>query len=211
MDKKSKTIAVLGASGATGQEVVTALLAKGYQVKAGVHNRNNFKAKPGLTVVKIDARETKDQSKLLAGCDAVVSLLGHGRKTPPTMQQDALKATLAAMKGQKIKRVIMLTGTGVRQPGDKPNWWNNLLNASIKTIDPARIKDGQMASHLLQTSDTDWTLLRVLKLTNQTSHKPVKLTAHGPAAWLTPRRQVAAAVVMLLESKSQIKQSPILS
>ena len=42
LDKKNKTIAVLGAAGATGQEVVSALLAKGYQVRAGVHNRNNL-------------------------------------------------------------------------------------------------------------------------------------------------------------------------
>lgn len=211
MDKKNKTIAVLGAAGATGQEVVSALLAKGYQVRAGVHNRNNLGVKPGLTIVKIDATKTDDQKKLLQGSDAVVSLLGHGRKTPPSMQQDAMKATLAAMQQHKITRIIMLTGTGVRQPGDTPNWWDNLLNASIKTIDPARIKDGQMASQLLQASGTDWTLLRVLKLTNQAKFKPVNLTDNGPAAWLTPRRQVAAAIIVLLESKKHIKKSPILS
>ena len=53
-------------------------------------------------------------------------------------------------------RLISLTGTGVRFPGDKITLIDRILNLSISIIDPKRIKDGKNHVTLLKNSDLDW-------------------------------------------------------
>jgi hypothetical protein len=125
------------------------------------------------------------------------------------VQTDAIKNAVEAMKSENIKRIISLTGTGVRLPDDNPNLIDKILNIAVNIIDPKRINDGIMHAKVLRDSGLDWTIIRVLKLQN-TKPKPFILKFNGPAKLITSRYEVADAVLIALADPNMIKQSPII-
>jgi len=127
----------------------------------------------------------------------------------PDVQTSAIQKVVAAMSELGVKRIVSLTGTGVRFPGDNISLVDRFLNLSIGIIDPARVKDGKNHVDVLKASGLDWTVIRVLKLQN-TPPRPFALSEHGPTRWYVSRQEVAQAVLQVLEQHSFIKQAPII-
>jgi hypothetical protein len=207
---KKLTIAVIAANGRSGRLFVDLALRHGHSVRAGVHNGGGLEAAEHLEIIQADATKPDEVSRLLEGCDAVVSMLGHVKGSPARVQTEAMRFITTAMGQTNCKRLISLTGTGVRFPGDRPSLLDRLLNIGIKLIDPQRIQDGIEHTKVLQASDTDWTLIRVLKLMN-TKPGEFSLTPHGPAKLFTSREEVAEAALACLEQNSYVKQAPVIS
>lgn len=203
-------IAVIAANGKSGQAFVHAALAAGHDVVAGVHRSNPFGKQEKLAVKTCDATDLSSVNQLINGCECVVNLIGHVKGSPATVQTDATKVIIAAMKQQKIKRYIGLTGTAVRISGDKISIIDRLMNTSITIIDPARISDGKNHVAVLQGSELDWTVVRVLKLTNQ-KVSTYFLSEHGPVKPFTSRKEVAQVIVSLVEQSTYIKKTPIIT
>ena len=202
-------IAVIAADGRSGQALVQAALAAGYSVRAGYRRQNKFAKHPNLQPVKCNATSDSDLKNLLQGCDAVVSLIGHVKGSSANVQTVAMQKLITAMKATGQKRLVSLTGTGVRLAGDKITLVDRFLNLGVNTFDPNRVKDGKAAAALLQASGLDWTLIRVLKLQN-ISPKPYVLRANGPTKTYVGRQEVAQAILEVLKAKSFIKQAPII-
>ena len=172
---------------------------------------HTFEPSNNLDVVVCDATDKFDVKVLCEGADVVVSLLGHVKDSPDRVQTEAIQTILKVMNSLKIKRLISLTGTGVRFIGDTPGFVDKFANFAIKLVDPQRIADGIEHAEVLKSSQVDWTLLRVLKLTN--SHAPkgrVPMSTTGPAKTLTSREEVAKAIVQLIEDDSYIRQALII-
>lgn len=206
----TKTIAVVAANGRSGRVFVDVALAAGYQVRAGVRGENTLPSHQNLTVVHCDATDESDVHLLLDGADVVVSLIGHGRKSPPHLQTEAMQIIAKVMQELQIKRLISLTGTGVRSAGDTPSVIDKIGTKIISLIDPNRITDGVEHAHFIESTNLDWTIVRVLKLGNGDSTRKVRFSLHGPAELLTPRSRVAHAVLQLIEEDSYIRQLPII-
>ena len=205
-----KTIAVIGAGGKSGRMFVKAALAAGYTVKAGVHRHNPFNPQEQLAVFTIDATKSEDIAALFHGCNAVVSLIGHTKGSPKRVQTEAMKIVIAEMKKQSISKVISLTGTGVRFPGDTISIADRMMNAPVALIDPNRIQDGIEHAKILKNSGLDWTIVRVLKLTNQTPLQ-FSLTSGGPGKLFVPRAEVANAILIILDSNDYSQKAPVIS
>jgi putative NADH-flavin reductase len=205
----SMKIAVIAAGGRSGQAFVEAALAGGHQVNAGVHRHSHLPEHPRLTVMRCDATNKADLKKLLAGQEAVVSFIGHVKGSAPDMQTVATRAIIQVMQELGLKRLISLTGTGVRFPGDAISLVDRLLNTSIALIDPSRVKDGRDHMEVLRQSGLDWTVIRVLKLQN-TAPRSFALREHGPTKWFVSRQEVALAVLQVLEQNSFMQQAPII-
>jgi putative NADH-flavin reductase len=205
-----KTIAVVAAGGRSGRVFVDAALAAGYQVRAGVRRANNLVPRQNLTDVHCDATDEQDVRQLLTGADAVVSLIGHNRKSPPRLQTDAVRVVARVMQELHIKRLVSLTGTGVRSAGDTPSFIDRIGNKIISLIDPNRITDGVEHARFIETTNLDWTIVRILKLRGGNSTKNVRFSLHGPAELLTPRRRVANAIIQLIKEGSYVRQLPII-
>ena len=208
-EKIMTTLAVIAANGRAGRAFVLKALDAGYEVRAGYHAANNLPSHERMTAISCDATNEEDVRTLLSGADVVVSLIGHVKQSPPNIQTDSMKVIAKVMNDIGINRIISLTGTGVRFPGDTPSIIDRLLNIAIKYIDPARIKDGIRHVEYLQSTNLDWTILRVLKLINSAEQKPVYLSPAGPAELLTSRDRVASAILKIIEEGGYIKSAPI--
>lgn len=204
-------IAVIAANGRSGKAFIEAALKAGHTVRAGVYGHFGLPSpQKGLTIMSCDATNLEDISHLLHGADAVASFIGHGKSALPTVQTDAMNAAVQVMHQQGIRRIVSLTGTAVRRKGDKISLVDRLVNAGVMVWDPARIRDGRRHLELLEHSGLDWTVIRVLKLTNQPP-KPYRLTSHGPTKWFTSRLEVAQAVLEVLGGNTYIAEAPIIS
>lgn len=209
MEQKALKIAVLGANGRSGSVFVEEALRHGYIVRAGVYS-GELPAQNNLEVVKCNVMDAEDIRKICDGVDAVVSLIGHGRKSPANLQQVAMKNIIDALKNQPNTRVVILTGTGVRCEGDKPNFMDKILNFGIQKVDPLRISDGIKHVDILKSSSLDWTVVRVLKLTNGSHSGEVDMNLTGPAELFTPRARVANAIIKILDENIYHKQCPVI-
>lgn len=203
-------IAVLGADGRAGTYFVDKATSKGHNIRAGIYSQNNKKNTEKITYVRCDASSIEDVTNLIKGQDAVVSLIGHTKNSPADIQARAMINLVKAMDLAGIKRIISLTGTGVRFPQDKIPLYDRFLNLAVKIVDPKRVSDGIAHAEILKNSDLDWTIIRVLKLQN-TKPGPFILTEHGPTKLYVSREEVADAIIQVLEKEDFIKKAPILS
>lgn len=203
------TIAVVGASGKSGRAFVKAALEAGYRIRAGVRSRQIDPA-PNLEIIRCDATNPQEVAALIEGCEVVVSLLGHVRHSAPDMQTMAIKVIIEQMQKQGLRRLLSLTGTGVRRPLDTPSFIDKVANKAITLIDPQRIHDGIQHAAIIEHSPLDWTVLRVLKLTDGHAGS-FTLSEHGPAKSFTSREEVAQAILEILADDRWIRTFPIVS
>ena len=203
-------IAVVAANGRTGRAFVKAALAAGHTVRAGSLRTGSFEQHPLLTESICDATIEADLVKLIAGQDAVASFIGHVKGSQPDVQTVAINKIITVLHDQNVHRIVSLTGTGVRFPGDTITMIDRVLNLAIGIIDPPRVTDGRLHVEALKKSGLDWTVIRVLKLQN-TAPQPFTLREHGPTKLFVSREEVAKAAVQVLEENSFIRQAPIIS
>jgi nucleoside-diphosphate-sugar epimerase len=203
-------IAVIAAQGRSGQEFVRVALDAGHHVRAGIGKTNPFQSHERLTIVRCDATDAGEVSTLLQGSDVVVSLLGHVPGSKSNVQTQAMKVITEAMARRGITRLVSLTGTGVRRPGDRPSLIDRLANWAIARIDSQRVSDGIAHAALLDTTHFDVTIVRVLKLWNSNT-AAFSLSEYGPAKLLTSRREVALAILDIVENNRYIGKYPVIS
>ena len=91
-------LAVLGATGSVGRELVTQALAAGHEVTALVREQ----PKPGeiddrVALVLADAKSAEAVERTVAGSDAVVSALGHAKGAPDDILARATTNVIAAL------------------------------------------------------------------------------------------------------------------
>ncbi len=91
-------LAVLGATGSVGRELVTQALAAGHEVTALVREQ----PKPGeiddrVALVLADAKSAEAVERTVAGSDAVVSALGHAKGAPDHILARATTNVIAAL------------------------------------------------------------------------------------------------------------------
>lgn len=203
-------IAVIAANGRTGRAFVKAALAAGHAVNAGSLTPGSLPSHPRLKQVRCDATNENDLACLLENQDAVASFIGHVKGSTASVQTEAMRTLITVMHNQGVKRVVSLTGTGVRFKGDHITLADRILNIGIGLIDPARVHDGKTHAEALKSSDLDWTILRVLKLQN-TKKRPFSLREHGPTKLYVSRAEVAEAALQVIEAETFIRQAPIIS
>jgi len=206
-------ICIFGAGGKTGIEVIQSAQEEGYEIVAFIYNNSpRIFLGEKIKIIKGDVLDYPQVLKACVGVDAVVSVLGHTKGSDPRTQTKGINNIVNAMKENNIRRIISLTGTGVRIYGDVPSFIDKILNFIIKKVDRNRIEDGIEHSKVLQNSGLDWTIVRVLKLSNNKKiTKKYTLTSGGPAELETSRKKVAQVIVDLIKDKNDFSKMPIIS
>lgn len=203
-------IAVIAANGRLGREFVQAALLAGHSVRAGIRGDNTLTAHANLEVVQCDATKPEDLRLVFQGQEVVVSAIGHVKNSTPDVQTVATRAIVAIMEEMKISRFVDVTGTGVRFEGDKISIVDRILNLAVGIIDKNRVEDGRTHQEVLKASPINWTTIRILKLQNVDA-RPYKLSLNGPTKWYVCRKEVATAMLEVVEANSFITQAPIIS
>ena len=135
-------IAVIAASGRSGQAFVREALKAGHTIHAGIRGENPFGQNDEVRVFQCDATNISQVTALIEHCDAVVNLIGHVKGSDAFVQTAATKTVLRAMETVGVRRLVSLTGTGVWVEGDGFKKGLNILNTVSRWLGVKRFDDG---------------------------------------------------------------------
>ena len=152
-----KKVAVIGATGFVGTQVVKELANRGYFVNALARNTSKIEESENVKAVTADIYNTAELSEILKGNDAVISTFNPGW-TNPNIFEDFLKGAESIEKAVEkagVKRYIVVGGAG-----------SLYIAEGLQLIDtpefPAEIKPGAEAARqyleIIKKNDLlDWT------------------------------------------------------
>jgi putative NADH-flavin reductase len=206
-------VALFGATGRTGQVLLQQLLQQNIAVQALVRNPARLTVShPLLNVIQGDVRHFESVFNTVRGTEAVLSVIGYVKGSEAGFQSTALNNMIHSMEHLGVRRIIVLTGSGVPSPQDVPSWENNLLTWIIKTLAPARYSDGLNQFRLLEPTSLDWTIVRAPLLTNGLLTGQYRVGYHriGLLSHIS-RADVAHFMVKILMENAYLRQLPLIS
>lgn len=212
-----KTIGLFGATGNAGRMLLRKLIGKGYLVRVLVRNpaKLDYSGKE-LMVLQGNVMNLKDVDKTLEGCDAVINVIGHVKGSPPDLQTVASRYILMAMKRYGIKRLIDLTGGGVKVDGDDPGWFDRSFSYAMKNLTGKalrnRMVDGENHVRLISQSNLEWTIVRapVLLPGKAKGKTRIGMVGHIPGYSLR-FEDLTDQIIHILENNLYIRQYPYIT
>lgn len=209
-----KKIALLGATGQTGNQFLLKVLDKGYNVKALVRNPNTLEIQhPLLEVLKGDVQNPHDVEKLVSSTDVVVSLFGHVKGSADWVQTEGTKNIVAATKKNNVRRIISLSGGALPFPEkDEPKFADKLIRGIMKIVASKILNDSIEHAKVLKTSGLEWTIVRAPRLTNEPGKGTYRVGWVGVnSSTQISRSDLADFIVTLINDTSYDGQMPFVS
>ncbi len=206
-------LAIFGASGRTGRPLVEQALAAGHTVTALVRNPATFPYHhERLTVVQGDVLDGARVSDVIAGADAVLSVIGHTKGSPANLQTDAVRHMIAAMQQHGVRRLISLTGAGVRDAGDQPKLIEQVIRGALWLLQRNVLRDAEAHAELIRRSDLDWVIVRGPRL-NEGQHTGMyQVGMIGKSSGtLISRADLADFLLTLVDDDRYLRQAPVVS
>lgn len=170
------TILVVGASGATGQHLVSQLLKQGQQVRAIVRSAEklpeSIRNESNLSIIEASILNisAKEMAEHVAGCDAVASCLGHNLTLkgiygkPRRLVTDAARKLCGAIKANKpekpVKYVLMNTsGNRNRDINEPISFGQKFIIGLLRLLLPPHVDNEKAADYLRTKIGQDDTMV----------------------------------------------------
>lgn len=142
-------IAIIGATGRAGSQLLEEALRRGHSVTAIARNTDTLGVRPGVTVKQVDALDAAALRQAISGSDVVISA-AHFATVPP-------EAVINPVKQAGVKRLLVVGGAG-----------SLLLSGGAKVLDspgfPEEYKTEASAGSIFldtlrQEQELDWTFV----------------------------------------------------
>jgi putative NADH-flavin reductase len=193
-------LAVFGATGGIGSQVVSQALAAGHEVTAIVRRPSAVDLRHEcLEVIRGDALEPATLQEPIHGKDAVISALGVSSLAPTTLYSAGSANIIRAMQTGGVRRLVCVSAIGL-DPGPplqrliaKPILWMIFRNAYRDLI--------RMEAEV-RLSNLDWTILRAAQLTNgpHTRQYQTAVNKHLSKPSSVSRADVADGILALIDN-----------
>jgi putative NADH-flavin reductase len=174
-------LAVFGATGPTGQEIVREALRRGHEVIAAVRRPDALAATAGLVVVKADV--TDPQSSLLPaveGVDAVLSALGARDRGPTAVYSLGARRIVEAMQAAGGRRFVCISSEGLEIPAGTPLLQSLVTRHVVQRLYKNAYADMRLMEAFLESSSIDWTVVRAPMLRNGASNGSYRVALDKP-------------------------------
>jgi len=206
-------ILVLGATGATGQLIVSQALAKGHDVVALVRSKGKAAGLAGAELVEGDARDAAALTRAVAGCDAVVSSLGTPMSPfrEVTMLSAATRALIGVMANQNIRRLICITGVGA---GDSRGHGGLVYDWLFRPLMLRKVyEDKDRQEDAIRASALDWIIVRPTVLNDKpaSGHIRALTDLSGVHGGTIARADVADFVVQQVTADTWLRKAPLIT
>ncbi|XP_073696792.1 flavin reductase (NADPH)-like [Garra rufa] len=211
-------IAVLGATGQSGQQLVIQALQQGHSVTAVVRNPGKLTVThENLKVVEADIFSEDSLKPHFKGQDAVLSCLGFPISYfyGVTGYTQSMKAALNAMREVKVNRIITMT-SWYTDPNSGTNSSYLIRFMLLPMIRSVLNNMYEMENFLKQTEDINWTVVRPPGLKNIPTTANEFLTHEGyyvpdenglPIGQSVSRGDVARFMLSLLSNNAWMKKA----
>jgi putative NADH-flavin reductase len=163
-----KKLIIFGATGATGKEVVRQSLGEGFDVTVIVRDPSSLHSgDPDLKIVQGDVLRPETFSEEIIGKDAVISCLGIGSGTKPTVvYSEGVRNILTAMEKADVTRLICISAGALYTNKNMGFIIRTLTRLVLQKIFRNPYADMRIMEKILERSSIDWTVLRPPMLRN---------------------------------------------
>jgi putative NADH-flavin reductase len=208
-------ITVIGASRGIGKAVTELALQRGFSVRAFARSADGLKVDhPKLEKVVGDARSIEQVRAGIAGCDAVLQILGVRANAqmitgPITLFSEATRVLIEAMRDAGPKRLIALTGFGA---GASKAAIPPLQRLSFNAVFGRAYADKDIQEELIKESGLDWIIARPGVLTNGPFSGRYRILT-APKSWrngIISRADVADFMLNQVASDAHLRKAPVL-
>lgn len=207
------TIAVFGGTGKTGRRVLDRALAAGYTVRALVRDPAKLdRSDEKLPVIRGDVTDPGSVAETVAGADVLRSLFGQVKGSPKTLQTDGTRVIVDAMRAAGVRRIVTLSGGGLRDPHDRPKAPDKIIRFLLKTLSGHVLADAEGHLEVLQASGLDWTVVRGPRLTEDPGTGGYRRGWVGVGTGISiSRDDLADFILTQVEDREFIAQMPFVS
>lgn len=208
------TLALFGGTGRTGRRVLERALAQGLTVRALVRDPAKVSiVDEHLTVIQGDVLDATSVDETVAGSDAVVSVFGHVKGSPATVQADGTKLIVDAMQRHGVKRIITLSGGGLRAEGkDQPKLPDRIIRGLLKMLSGWVLADAEAHLAVLKQSDLEWTVVRGPRLTEDSGTGSYGVGwVGGDSTTKISRDDLADFILTQVDDRQYIRELPFVS
>ena len=197
-------LVVFGASGATGQHVVSLAAKDGWSVRAVVRSETPRSTLTGADESIVgDPTDLDDVARVMGGADAVAVCLGISRRTrspfaplvsPADLTSRSVAAIVQAMQRAGVRRIVYVSAFGAGDSWPRIPWWGRafLLLSRVRHS----MVDHTRSESLLAGSGLDWTALRPMLLDDTPSELPAQEMRPGDSLLSKVSRESLARMVM---------------
>lgn len=187
-------IAVLGATGATGRELVVQALDAGHEVRALVRDveqaRASLPESDRLTLVPGDARDPAALAGLVAGTGAVISALGP-RRGDARLHRDVGPLLTAAALEHGVDRVVAISGAGTDVPGDRKGPVDRAVSWLLHRVGGGMAQDKEAEREAFERAGLRWTAVRPPRIVDRAPRGPLRHDPHRPQGLAVSRTALA--------------------
>jgi nucleoside-diphosphate-sugar epimerase len=209
------TLAIFGASGATGTHAVAAARARGHRVRAIHHEMpEQGSDDPQVTLDSADVLQD-DLRAQVRGADAVLSCLGVGNDPqtlldPPPLYTRGTRAICDAMRAEGIRRLVVVSASFVQDRDRGPIWFKIPAMAALHLVFEQM---AEMERQLFLEEDLDWSAVRPgwLMEGDATTDYRVQANVIPKGMIRTRHADLADFMVRLTEGTDWLRQTPALA
>lgn len=164
--RKMKNIAIIGATGSTGKEVVRLALEANYNVTVVVRNPSNVKPQKNLTILKGDVTDVKSLEIAFKKIDYVISCFGptNNRKIDGLLSIGTSNI-VKAFELNNVKRLVFMSGF-VQADYKEFSLLDKLLVRLLRQYYHESYHDKVIAEGNIRNSKLDWVIARASGLSH---------------------------------------------
>lgn len=205
-------LAIFGGTGKTGQHLIQQALDQGHEVVALVRTPSRVTTHhPQLKIIQGNIADADCIADVVQGVDAVISVLGPSNNKPEYTISRGMDNILMAMQKHNLCRIIISAGVGVREPQDRPKLIDRVFGLLLNVLSKNVVTDMKQVVHKVQTSDRDWTVVRVPMLTDQPAQATLVVGYVCDIHSRISRADMAAFILEQLNDNRYLKLSPAIS
>ncbi len=199
-------LALFGATGGTGEQIVQQALAAGHSLRVLVRDPAKLaRADAKLTVITGNVLTQADVDKTVVGVDAVVCALGNTSNNPAMVVSTGTQNVITAMQQKGIRRLLVVTSLGV---GDSKSQVPFAFRLLMMTLLRKAMQDKEVQEELVRNSGLAWTIVRPGGLTDGPHTGTYQFGIDPKLTGRVARADVADFILRELSRNAFVGQAP---
>lgn len=202
-------IAVFGATGGTGRQLVEQASATSHGIRALTRSSEKLSGRDAVVPVKGNVLDPDAVLRTIEGTDAAVCILGRTKNNPTDVVSRGTAHILEAMQQHDVRRLVLVTSIGLRASVTNLQWYGRLANA---TVLQDLMADKAWQEELVMRSRLDWTIVRPGGLTDgpRTGNYVHGTDVDTKVAPIS-RADVADFLLTVLERDLYVRRAPLVT
>lgn len=206
-------LAIFGATGGTGRQLVEQALAMGHEVVAFVRDPSKLTTRhERLTIVPGTVTDQAAVESAVNGVEAVISVLGprgNDRNKPITRGTQNI---LTAMEEYGVRRFVLSSTPSASDPNDSPDFRFKIAIGLVRLVLRSAYEDIVNTAQVVRASDCDWTIVRVSMLTDAPKAGSVKVGyVDKKMGMRLSRADLAEFMLKQVQDTKYLRQAPAIS